>query len=461
MPNTTTQRKKVSLAEAIWLVGEQLTMARRYLDRPCLRLEIPVLEIDLLAWLNQQQSPVKIYWEDRDSHLRVAGLGASDSVTINSGMDYGVLFSKLQAHAATGEFPIHYYGGFCFDPGTARSQEWSGFGQGRFVLPRFEVVKTPQGTVFACNVLARHLSDDFFQQILDELRNLSGTVAPLPARLPLPLKRTDIPKQDEWEKLVWDILKAIAGGRYQKTVLARRSTLSFGENINPVLLLSRLKGATSNCFFFLFQFKAGEAFVGASPERLYKRDGLTIETEAVAGTRPVSASAPDDKKFQDDLLHSPKDRHEQGLVIDMLGENLAALCDEVSIDPQPSLLHWSGGHHLLTRFRGQLKNGVADTDALAALHPTPAIAGTPTSAAIQEIRRKEPFDRGWYSGPVGHIGKDRTEFAVAIRSGLIRDTIAHLYAGAGIVHGSVPNMEWDETEYKLKNFLKIFEPHAR
>jgi menaquinone-specific isochorismate synthase len=107
---------------------------------------------------------------------------------------------------------------------------------------------------------------------------------------------------------------------------------------------------------------------------------------------------------------------------------------------------------------------VTDAEVLRALHPTPAVGGYPGVEALEEIRALEPFDRGWYAGPVGWIGADAAEFAVGIRSGLVRGNTLALFSGAGIVAGSAPEGEWAEIEQKIGDFTRMFghgpEAHA-
>jgi menaquinone-specific isochorismate synthase len=93
---------------------------------------------------------------------------------------------------------------------------------------------------------------------------------------------------------------------------------------------------------------------------------------------------------------------------------------------------------------------------MAALHPTPAVGGHPTSDALKAIRDLEPFDRGWYAGPVGWIGSRGAEFAVALRCGLVRRDTLSLYSGCGIVEGSKPDAEWKEIEQKISDFIRVF-----
>jgi menaquinone-specific isochorismate synthase len=114
------------------------------------------------------------------------------------------------------------------------------------------------------------------------------------------------------------------------------------------------------------------------------------------------------------------------------------------------------GRHLRSKVRGTLEDGVTDAALLDAMHPTPAVGGHPRSEALEQIRTLEPFDRGWYAGPVGWIGQEASEFAVGIRSGLVRGRTLALFSGAGIVAGSVPEEEWAEIEQKIGDFTGIF-----
>jgi len=122
----------------------------------------------------------------------------------------------------------------------------------------------------------------------------------------------------------------------------------------------------------------------------------------------------------------------------------------------PSVVKASNAHHLITRFQGTLKDAVDDAEILTVLHPTPAVGGTPRAQALKAIAELEPFARGWYAGPIGHIGYDSVDFAVALRCALIQDSCVNLYAGAGIVQGSTADEEWQEIEQKKSIFLNIF-----
>ena len=198
------------------------------------------------------------------------------------------------------------------------------------------------------------------------------------------------------------------------------------------------------------------AVVSASPERLFRREGRAVESEAVAGTRPRGVSEADDAVLRDELLRSEKDKAEHEHVRVGIRETLGPLCEELEIEEGVSEMKLARRRHLISRVRGMLRGGVTDAEVLQALHPTPAVCGCPRDEALEEIRALEPFDRGWYAGPVGWIGADEAEFAVGIRSGLVRGNRLALFSGAGIVAGSVPENEWAEIEQKIGDFTRMF-----
>jgi menaquinone-specific isochorismate synthase len=157
-----------------------------------------------------------------------------------------------------------------------------------------------------------------------------------------------------------------------------------------------------------------------------------------------------------DLLGSEKDQREHAYVRESISEALIPLCETFYIDPVASEMKLTRGWHLLSRSRGMLRRDIHGSEVMRALHPTPAVGGYPTDAAMKGIRKREPFDRGWYAGPVGWIGSRGAEFAVALRCGLVKGRELSLFSGAGIVEGSRPADEWKEIEQKVSDFIRIF-----
>ena len=139
---------------------------------------------------------------------------------------------------------------------------------------------------------------------------------------------------------------------------------------------------------------------------------------------------------------------------------LAPLAESVAVDDAASAMTLARGRHLRTGIEATLRSDVGVLDVLRALHPTPAVGGTPTPGALDAIDRLEPFDRGLYAGPVGWIGRDESgreaaDLAVGIRSGLVDGRSLSLYSGAGIVDGSDADAEWAEIEHKIGDFARV------
>jgi menaquinone-specific isochorismate synthase len=232
---------------------------------------------------------------------------------------------------------------------------------------------------------------------------------------------------------------------------------TFDAPIDPVALLRRLNASASKSYRFCFQPRPGVAFIGVSPERLYKRQDRFIRTEAVAGTRPNTGEIHADSVLADELLDSEKDRREHRHVFDAVRAELARQCNAVHADDDVTVLRLDKYQHLYAGIEGILDTLGTDAELLRGLHPSPAVGGVPTREALDWIAEMESFDRGWYAGPVGWVGCDSAEFAVGIRSALVTGNTLSVYTGAGIVEGSVPEDEWAELESKLTPYTSILD----
>ena len=421
-----------------------------------LRLEVPAGDLDPLGWLAAQTVRPRSFWEGRGDGTVVAAVGVADLVEGDGAADHASLRERLTL-LSSGIGEARYYGGLRFDPGRRDGEEWGAFGGHRFVLPRFELRRRGGETVLACNLVMPRDAGNI-GRLLDEVEGLvlPGAVLGPADSLPTPVSRADSPNLEGWRKNVGTALAAFAAGEMDKVVLARRAEFGFEDDVDPVVLMESLRTATPNCFHFLVEPEEGTAFVGASPERLFRREGREVFSEAVAGTRPRSDSAAGDAELRDELLGSAKDQAEHSYVRISIKETLGELCEDLEVEDAASEMKLARGRHLVSRVRGTLRAGVEDGEVLAALHPTPAVGGYPKEEALREIRAAEPFDRGLYAGPIGWLGSGGAEFAVGIRSGLVRGRTLALYSGAGIVAGSTPDGEWAEIEQKISDFTRVF-----
>ncbi|MBL9202815.1 MAG: isochorismate synthase [Opitutaceae bacterium] len=249
-------------------------------------------------------------------------------------------------------------------------------------------------------------------------------------------------------------LECIADGEFRKIVLARALDLAASAPLHPLPMLNGLRQRFPDCYAFSFGQGRGPSFIGASPERLVRVSQGRLETEALAGSIRRGASASEDAALAAALLRSEKDVREHRDVIDDIIARLAPLGVTPDFPAQPQIRRFANVHHLHTPVQAVLPESVRLLDVLAAMHPTPAVGGSPRAAALARIRDLEGFPRGLYAGALGWLNaRGGGEFFVGIRSALIHGSAARAYAGAGIVAGSTPEKEFAETELKFKAML--------
>lgn len=423
------------------------------------RLEVPLPGADPLTWLQAQTGCTQYYWSSRDDGFEMAGIGEADVLVPLGNVDIPGLFHHMRTRLSPNHPSLRYYGGFRFQP-SIKGERWKAFKTYRFIVPRIEVVRRAGGTFLACNVKIGHerTNAQTLTAITDELRQLSFAKLP-PPPVPKILRRTDSPDAEGWRALVEKALDEMAANRLEKVVLARETCFEADAAWDAAGLLRRLVRHTQRSFEFCFHPAPDRAFIGASPERLYRRLNCYIQSEAIAGTRPRGKTDDADALLAKALLHSDKELREHRFVVRMLRENLGRFCSHVSVGEEPEVLRLRHCQHLYTPMEGILDDPEVDAALIEALHPTPAVGGVPRARALEWISKQEPFDRGTYAAPVGWVGFDAAEFCVGIRSGLVQGNTLALYNGAGIVPGSLPAEEWDEVENKMAAFVTVLTDH--
>jgi isochorismate synthase len=225
------------------------------------------------------------------------------------------------------------------------------------------------------------------------------------------------------------------------------------RGVDGIAILASLRDAYPTCYRFLIEDGRGNAFLGASPERLVRLAQSEILTDAVAGTQRCEPGD-DAAALAQALLRRSKDRSEHTIVLQHLFGILDPICETLGAPETPDVMKLPHLLHLRTAVRGRARPGAHVLDLVSRLHPTPAVAGWPRPEAMDWIREVEGGERGWYAGPIGWVNAaGEGDFAVGIRSVAIRGRSARLFAGAGIVEGSDPELEWSETELKMKGVL--------
>jgi isochorismate synthase len=351
-------------------------------------------------------------------------------------------------------------GGFSFTAGVDdRAPTWDGFPDARWILPELTVIDRPDG---AWVLAAAAITGDEAATVAALDNRLDGFTAEPAA----PLVTEDLPQGEisaddaDYEALVAEAVAEIGTGSIDKVVLAR---VHEGTSVDISLVLRRLRDRYPACA--VFAVAVGEStFLGASPEELVALDGREVRTVALAGTTSRGWDQTTDEGLADEMQTSPKVRAEHAFVVDDIIGRLETLGLVAESDDEPDILRLARVQHLRTPITASVERragGVSDMDVIrvaAVLHPTPAVAGTPTEAALDWIREQESFDRGWYAAPVGWCDLEGNgELRVALRSALVDSDGVHLFSGAGIVADSVPEDELAETGVKLRALLDVME----
>ncbi|MEC6816199.1 isochorismate synthase [Photobacterium toruni] len=422
-----------ALQQAVALLIANIKQASVTTQRLVVKLELPA-NTDLIDWMDAQSLFPKFYWQSRDCREEVVALGQIKTFTD----------PLIAEQVITDDQRV--WGGRSFDGHTDRNRRClSSF----FFLPLLEIIHFDGEWHLAAN-----MCDDKSRMLamLQKIATDPEVVTDIDSRI---LSRSYSPDFVGWSTMIEQALAGIANDEFEKVVLARRTTLQLDHPVLPAQLLKASRA--SNSFHFLMALDAEHCFVGSTPERLFQRHDRALQTEALAGTIGRGADSQEDQQLAQWLLADTKNRYENRLVVDDIVGRLVPQCESMNVSPVPELVKLRKVQHLKRSIDGQLNDAVFSANLLDSLQPTAAIAGLPRDAALNFIAEHEPFARGWYSGAVGYIGKKHSEFCVAIRSAMISGDDLHLFAGAGIVPGSVADSEWKELDRKTSTLCSLFE----
>ncbi|VDG98016.1 Isochorismate synthase dhbC [Lysinibacillus sphaericus] len=261
-------------------------------------------------------------------------------------------------------------------------------------------------------------------------------------------------RKGHYLKAVQRITEKIQMGEAEKVVIARKLALQFEQPIPPVAALQSVANEQRDSYNFGLE-NGSQFFFGATPERLIEiKDGQAFSA-CVAGSIKRGSSADEDQQLGNELLGDKKNREEHQYVVDMITGVFDLLCASYTAASRPKLMKVRDIQHLHTPVQGRLGAESSIFQFVKALHPTPALGGFPTPIARELIRQEENLDRGYYAAPVGWTDvSGNGEFAVAIRSALLEQKNAWLYAGGGIVADSDPTQEYEETWVKFRPMLR-------
>jgi isochorismate synthase len=419
----------------------------------------------------------RFFWERPSEEISIAASGALHAIETSGPRRFEKaaerarnLFRELRVvgdNAPESAGPL-LVGGFSFADRASTSPHWRDFPPARLVLP--EVLLTRRGERAWCTISravapgadvesecrALRARLDGLDSERERANRNSGARASMPPQL-----TTAAPEYHavadrshaEYRALVAAALRDIATADLEKVVVARSALLARDEGFDPTSLLDTLRCSYPSCASFAVA-RPGGVFLGAMPERLVRLQGRRVTCAVLAGSAPRGRSPEEDEGLGRRLRESKKEQAEHASVVRAVRAVLAERCSTLDAPEAPRLLRLEGIQHLETPIAATLCNDASVVELAGELHPTPAVAGSPRDAALSWLARAEQLDRGWYAGPVGFVNRSGGgEFCVALRSALLSEGKARLFAGAGIVAGSDPESELRETRLKLRALL--------
>jgi menaquinone-specific isochorismate synthase len=427
-----------------------------------LSITLPCPNIDPLAFVQQVAGSPRLYWQDADT--TIVGGGAALELTAwgaerfeHIAQEAAERLADAQVVTPQAALAPRLFGGFSFRDDFVPDYRWSAFAPAHFILPHYQLTRQGDESFLTLNSLVG--SDEPTAALIPELRRAliaridtltrdSRALPPVVSTLHYPVSPA------RWRTMVEAATARISAGELKKVVLARLAELTFAEAPDLGYPLQYLREHYPNCTIFLFEPRAGHAFVGATPERLINLSGRQFDTMALAASIARGESEAEDAELAQTLLADPKERLEHQLVIDALSARLTPIAAKLSTAPT-TVMKLSNIQHLYTQISGTLNQPLGVLELLKLLHPTPALGGAPKEVALALIRDAEVLPRGWFAAPIGYLTPQLDgRFAVAIRSAVVQQTRAWLFAGAGIVAASEADKEWRETSLKFVPMLR-------
>jgi salicylate biosynthesis isochorismate synthase/menaquinone-specific isochorismate synthase len=351
-----------------------------------------------------------------------------------------------------------WVGGFSFAADGGGGPQWSSFPPALVVMPELILHRVAGRVHLTLCAAAGPDADPAGVSARLEARIGALRAAKPPLWDPHPTAEARIASAlppEQFERSVAQAVRRIRAGELEKVVLAREVVVEAPRAHDPAALYGALRELFPSCFCFCVGSPEA-SFLGASPELLVRRGGAGATTVALAGSTRRSADPSVDDHLGEQLLRSTKDRAEHQIVVRRIERALGPHSVWVEATPDPGLVKVANIQHLATPIHAQLSESRSAIELAGILHPTPAVGGEPRDRALAAIDQLEQFDRGWYAGPVGWMdAAEDGELCVAIRSALLRDRTARLFAGNGIVADSDPKAELAETEVKLDALLPV------
>ncbi len=426
--------------------------------------------VDPIEFLRYRQSEKCGLWTKGESWTAHSGCvetlscGSYDHCKDNRFTEISSQAQDLLESIDSSSSSIRFYGGFSFGANHKPEGLWKDFPAGLFHLPEFELEGgRRQSARLRGHALVDPDSIDQEQvreELLHKTERFCAKLREKCKRNKNTNKRSELQNKGDFDRKTWgamieEALGNINEGFLSKVVLARTQDLVFNDFVDPVDVVRRLWKANPGSHVFLIKTSKESYLLGAAPEIVTEVSKGQFHATAVAGTVGRGHDTKEQQILAESLLGSTKNGIEHCITRDDILTRLGTLVDDVDAQVSPHVLTLDEMQHLETEIKGKLREGIDALQVLQTLHPTPAVCGLPREKALDFIVKQEPFERGWYAGPVGWFDTDGDAmFVPALRCAVVTGNSWRLFAGAGIVAGSDPTSEWEETGVKFTPVTK-------
>ncbi|PKL83873.1 MAG: hypothetical protein CVV24_02670 [Ignavibacteriae bacterium HGW-Ignavibacteriae-3] len=396
------------------------------------------------------------YWNIPADNYSFIAAGAIYSLRSSEYKDLSTLGDDLKnlpfnvvSNNTNSDLPF-FIGGVKF-PSSESGEKWNDYEYSQWTIPNFLVLKNGGNTFLIINTF-----EEFIQESIEQLEFYQGINSYPSEKTINVLSNKNGSLLPTWCRQINSALDLISQNQIEKVVIARYNELELNEEPEMSVLLEHLETVFENCTTFAYKSK-NSVFFGSSPERLLKAVGGIIETDALAGSIGRGINAEKDCNLEEELLNDEKNLSEHKSVLNFILSQLGPFTEKILFDSKPLIKKYPNIQHLYSKISAKLKKDVSFFSLLEKLFPTPAVCGVPKNNALSAIHEIEKFDRGLFAGFIGWFNLNGdADFSVGIRSALLKNNMITAYAGCGVVSGSDPVSEYNETELKLKPILNLF-----
>ncbi len=443
------------------ITGEKKTNLRFYTET------IEVSRLSAHAFYeagDEQYKGKRFFWQNKEKTFTLVGLGHAYILKNNLNqqeryIDISRKWKELCACLLIEKEDIEpvLFGGFSFDPENRIPSEWDSFPSSFFAVATFQlVIKNEQAFVSIHYITDEEDSTNVFEQLRIERDTIIHRAQVQELKVhekPAIIQREDRLK-DEYLRAVEAVTDRIRNHEVSKVVIGRSLKLTFETPFSPSTAIYNAAKEQPESYLFGLE-REDKVFFGATPERLVKLENDKVQSAGLAGSIRRGKNLIEDKELGDSLLADAKNLKEHNYVVQMIRKVYDTHCEEVKVPSNPILMKTRDIQHLYTPIEGRIKGNATLFEFVQAMHPTPALGGEPREAAVEIIRKSEGMNRGYYAAPLGWINaRGEGEFAVGIRSALLENDQAYLYAGGGLVSESSSLDEFEETRVKFRPMLR-------